>query len=198
MVWVEGVRREYGLASALAAVGLARSTWYYHRTEKVSYEAKYGHLRALLEEIARKHPEYGCGGSNLKGANLRAADLGGANLWGADLEGAHLEGARLWRAQFNEARVRAARLKGADLEGANLGLADLGGTDLGGANLKMAHLSPAHSLTRGQILSARDWRGAELPRGLKGLEIPLDAPEEELDRLGRTWKPEEGSPETGQ
>lgn len=49
----------YGLAPALAAVGLARSTWYYHRTQKVAYESKYAHLRSFLEEIARKHPEYG-------------------------------------------------------------------------------------------------------------------------------------------
>lgn len=56
---VERVEGEYGLSPALAALDLARSTWYYHRSKKVSYEEKYGHLRAILEEIARKHPEYG-------------------------------------------------------------------------------------------------------------------------------------------
>lgn len=56
---VERVQGEYGLSPALAAVELARSTWYYHRNHRVSYEEKYRHLRALLEEIARNHPEYG-------------------------------------------------------------------------------------------------------------------------------------------
>jgi len=49
----------HGLESALAAVELSKSTWYYHRRHKVSYEEKYAHLRPLLEEIARQHPAYG-------------------------------------------------------------------------------------------------------------------------------------------
>jgi putative transposase len=56
---VEGVRGEYGLAPALAAMDLARSTWYYHRKHGISYERRYGHLRSILEEIARRHPAYG-------------------------------------------------------------------------------------------------------------------------------------------
>jgi len=56
---VERVQGEYGLTPALAALELPRSTWYYHRSHRVSYEEKYAHLRSLLEEIARKHPEYG-------------------------------------------------------------------------------------------------------------------------------------------
>jgi putative transposase len=56
---VEEVQEEYGLAPALKAVELPKSTWYYHQKEKVSYEAKYAHLRSLLEKIARQHPEYG-------------------------------------------------------------------------------------------------------------------------------------------
>jgi len=56
---VEAAGETYGLNQALAAVGLPKSTWYYHRTQKVSYEAKYAHLQPALEEIARKHPEYG-------------------------------------------------------------------------------------------------------------------------------------------
>jgi transposase InsO family protein len=56
---VESVQEEYGVTSALAAVELPRATWYYHRNQKVSYEAKYAHLRPRLEAIARQHPEYG-------------------------------------------------------------------------------------------------------------------------------------------
>jgi hypothetical protein len=46
------------LAPTLAAMELPRSTWYYHQ-QKVSYAEKYAHLRPLLEQIAREHPEYG-------------------------------------------------------------------------------------------------------------------------------------------
>lgn len=49
----------YGLAPALAAVELPKSTWYYHRKHKVSYIEKYSHLRSPLEAIARRHPAYG-------------------------------------------------------------------------------------------------------------------------------------------
>lgn len=56
---VDAVWQEFGLAPALAAVELARSTWYYHQRQKVSYQQKYAHLRPVLEEIAREHPEYG-------------------------------------------------------------------------------------------------------------------------------------------
>ncbi len=56
---VEATWETHGLNRALAAVALPKSTWYYHRTQKVSYEDKYAHLQPALEEIARKHPEYG-------------------------------------------------------------------------------------------------------------------------------------------
>jgi len=56
---VEMTWETHGLNHALAAVDLPKSTWYYHRTQKVSYEDKYAHLQPVLEEIARKHPEYG-------------------------------------------------------------------------------------------------------------------------------------------
>jgi len=49
----------HGLAPALAAVELPKSTWYYHRRHKVSYEEKYAHMRPLLEKIACEHPAYG-------------------------------------------------------------------------------------------------------------------------------------------
>jgi putative transposase len=56
---VEGVWETYGLAPALAAAELPKSTWYYHQNEKVSYEEKYAHLLPDLEAIALEHPEYG-------------------------------------------------------------------------------------------------------------------------------------------
>jgi putative transposase len=56
---VAGVWESCGLAPALAAVELPKSTWYYHRNEKVSYEEKYGHLLPDLEATAQEHPEYG-------------------------------------------------------------------------------------------------------------------------------------------
>jgi transposase InsO family protein len=56
---VEEVWEQHGLAPALAALDLPRSTWNYHRHRKVAYEEKYGFLREPLEEIARAHPEYG-------------------------------------------------------------------------------------------------------------------------------------------
>lgn len=59
MELVKSVRDEYGLAPALRAIGLSKSTWYYHQNIKISYSQKYQHLRPLLEEIAHHHPEYG-------------------------------------------------------------------------------------------------------------------------------------------
>lgn len=56
---VATVRERHGLAAALAAVELPKATWYYHQREKVTYAEKYAHLHPLLEEIARRHPEYG-------------------------------------------------------------------------------------------------------------------------------------------
>jgi putative transposase len=56
---VEAVWETYGLAPALAAVELPKSTWYYHQNEKVSYDEKYADLLPDLEAIAQEHPEYG-------------------------------------------------------------------------------------------------------------------------------------------
>lgn len=56
---VDSVHRQFGLAPALAALELSKSTWYYHRRHKISYERKWGYLRSILEQIARRHPEYG-------------------------------------------------------------------------------------------------------------------------------------------
>ena len=56
---VSSVVGEYSLSSALVAVELPKSTWYYHQRQKVDYVAKYAHLQTALEEIARQHTEYG-------------------------------------------------------------------------------------------------------------------------------------------
>ena len=56
---VETAWETYGLNRSLAGVDLAKSSWYYHRKQKVSYEDKYAYLQSDLEEIARKQAEYG-------------------------------------------------------------------------------------------------------------------------------------------
>lgn len=43
----------------MKALGLSRSTWYYHEVYRCSYEEKYGHLKVLLEKIAMEHAECG-------------------------------------------------------------------------------------------------------------------------------------------
>lgn len=56
---VSSVWEDNGLALALEVVELPRSTWYYHRNQKISYEEKYTHIKPLLEKIALQHPSYG-------------------------------------------------------------------------------------------------------------------------------------------
>ena len=56
---VREVQDEHGLSSALAALQLPRSTWYYHQNHRVPYTEKYAYLRGPLEAIARTHHEYG-------------------------------------------------------------------------------------------------------------------------------------------
>ncbi|HUW94794.1 MAG TPA: IS3 family transposase [Anaerolineae bacterium] len=51
--------RGHALSPVLEALELPRSTWYYHQSHRVSYTAKYAHLREPLETIAREHPGYG-------------------------------------------------------------------------------------------------------------------------------------------
>lgn len=46
----------YSLPTVLAALQLPRSTWYYHKSNGMSYTEKYNHLREPLEVIAREHP----------------------------------------------------------------------------------------------------------------------------------------------
>jgi uncharacterized protein YjbI with pentapeptide repeats len=129
-------------------------------------------------------------GANLRNANLKCtrldltdlkdADLGHANLEGAGLKGAGLEGASLENAYLKNALLENANLKGANLNRANLE----------GAVLRRANLTGTTGLIRTQVLSSRYWGGAELPDDLKVLEQPKDTSEEDLDRLGRTWRPE--------
>jgi putative transposase len=56
---VRQVRSTGALGPALAAVGLARSTWYYRVEHPEPYATRYAALRGPLERIARAHPEYG-------------------------------------------------------------------------------------------------------------------------------------------
>ncbi len=56
---VREVAPEFPVPIALRALGLSRSSWYYHRQPRPRLEDRYAHLRPLLELIAREHPEYG-------------------------------------------------------------------------------------------------------------------------------------------
>lgn len=56
---VQEAQGAFGLGPALAAVGLARSTWYYRGRHPEPYAARHAALRPPLERIARAHPEYG-------------------------------------------------------------------------------------------------------------------------------------------
>jgi uncharacterized protein YjbI with pentapeptide repeats len=138
-------------------------------------------------------------GSSLEGAKLQEADLSGMDLAGCHLGKANLRGANLRRAglrfcfldwadlhdadlgyaDFRRAHLKWVNLQGANMEGAVLAAATLNGSDL----------STARKLTRDQVLSTQDWRGARLPPYLLDLQLSEDVPEGQLDRLGRTWKP---------
>lgn len=126
----------------------------------------------------------------LRGVNLQKAYLAEAKLQAASLVGASLQEAYLGKAKLREATLWFAELQGASLNGADLQGANLEEANIEGADVREADLSTARALTREQILSAKDWRGTKLPSDLKDLELPEDSPEEELDRMGRTWKPE--------
>jgi transposase InsO family protein len=56
---VSAVKDEYGLAPALRALDLPRTTWYYNEKQRIPYEEKYAHVRPILEDILREHPSYG-------------------------------------------------------------------------------------------------------------------------------------------
>ncbi len=55
---VASVTDKYSLAAALSAVELSKATWYYQH-KRVGYAGKYAHLRPVVEEVVRQHPEYG-------------------------------------------------------------------------------------------------------------------------------------------
>jgi uncharacterized protein YjbI with pentapeptide repeats len=151
---------------------------------------------------------------NLRGADLWAGDLSYADLFRADLEGANLQSAILRGACLFEANLQRAELVDVDLEGAELRMADLRGavfgeafartnfhnTDLYGADLSGAHFSGVSTLTRLQLLQAKDWRGADLPQDLHDLELPASQSDAALESLRFSafnemmdtlrWKPE--------
>jgi putative transposase len=56
---VKSVQTEFGLAPALAVLGLPRATWYYRAAHPSPYEERHAQLRRALEQIACAHPEYG-------------------------------------------------------------------------------------------------------------------------------------------
>lgn len=57
---IEGMNRErYNLETAFSVLGLPRSTYYYHKNEKVEYGEKYAYLRGPMDEIIERNPGYG-------------------------------------------------------------------------------------------------------------------------------------------
>ncbi len=52
-------KEEMELGPALSAMELPRSTWYYHKNEKVSYREKYEWLQPLVQQIIADNPAYG-------------------------------------------------------------------------------------------------------------------------------------------
>lgn len=51
--------QEHGLNRTLETIGLPRSTWYYWKTEKRTYQQKYSQLKSLIEKIIDQYPDYG-------------------------------------------------------------------------------------------------------------------------------------------
>jgi Pentapeptide repeats (8 copies) len=110
------------------------------------------------------------------------------------LEELHNDGESLMGVDLStKAYLLGLTLPGADLEGANLEGAILRGANLRGADLGNANLKGIDWLNLGHILKFKDWRGAGLPDFLKDLELPEDATGEDMDRLGREWKPDKSS-----
>ncbi len=56
---VKEAREPFGLAPALAALSLPRSTWHYWTKIRRPYKEKYADLKGPLQTVARQHPEYG-------------------------------------------------------------------------------------------------------------------------------------------
>lgn len=56
---VEEHKDQYGLNTCLDVIELPKSTWYYWKKEKISYEEKYNHFKDPLLSGIRAHPAYG-------------------------------------------------------------------------------------------------------------------------------------------
>jgi len=56
---VETVWQDYGLNRSLAALGLPKSTWYYHQQERQTLSERYAEVKSRIEAIIQAHPEYG-------------------------------------------------------------------------------------------------------------------------------------------
>lgn len=140
------------------------------------------HLQLESQELGRQD----LGGAELCFANLSGARLFDATLFDADLSEADLDfaelsfanlvGADLSFADLGEADLSFANLSDADLSDADLILAcfesaNLQLADLGRADLREADLREAKNLTREQIESAGNRRGAKLPKHLEDLEV---------------------------
>jgi putative transposase len=56
---VEEIWQEYGLNRSLAALGLPKSTWYYHQQAKQTLTERYAEVKPQIEAIIEEHAEYG-------------------------------------------------------------------------------------------------------------------------------------------
>jgi len=121
--------------------------------------------------------------AGLQAAILARADLRWADLRDADLTGTVLDGANLYHAQLQGAKLVACALRGCTLRDVNFSDASVWKADFTGANLMGARLDRVFFLTREQVLSCADWRGASLPQGLESLELSPNASPEDLEKL---------------
>ena len=56
---VQEHKEEFGLNNCFSAIGLPKSTWYYWKNRKASYEEKYDHLHQPLLDVLEDNPTYG-------------------------------------------------------------------------------------------------------------------------------------------
>jgi hypothetical protein len=189
------------LQGCVAVLAIPSAIWAVLRYRRASEDQRKAKHYQAWQAITDAQGKPGSGGRR---SSLEELNRDGESLIGVDLSGgAYLEGLNLQNALLARANLRGALLVNADLRGANLVDADLREANLlfaniEGANFMGADLSTTNGVVRDQLLSTRDWRGAKLPPlfenlrpflPLDDLTLPREAPEDAMDRLGRTWTP---------
>lgn len=120
-------------------------------------------------------------------AGMRSS-FAGVNLAGLQAEGSDFSFTDLRRAVLTGANLKGVNFQGSMLCGIELEEADLTDANFRDADIRDAKMATARNLTREQVLSVFDWRGADLPPELQDLELPSTATHADMDRLGRNWK----------